>query len=113
MYNKAYMVPNPMTPNQVVVFNPDVCTGCNTCVDTCPGGVLVPNPEKGSPPIVLYPDECWVCGCCVGDCPNPGASKLLHPLNLRMGWKRKASGETYRIGMKNPPPPNTRPAIGP
>jgi len=107
------MLPNPMTPNQVLVFDPEVCTGCNTCVDTCPGGVLVPNPESGQPPVVLYPDECWVCGCCVGDCPNPGASKLLHPLNLRMGWKRKATGETYRIGMKDPPPPNTLPAIGP
>ena len=112
MYNKAYMVPNPMMPNQIVSFDAEVCTGCNTCVDVCRLGVLVPNPEKGKSPIVLYPDECWFCGCCVGDCPVPGANMLLHPLNLRMGWKRKETGEHFRIGMKNPPPPNTKPPVG-
>ncbi len=113
MYNKAYMLPNPMTPNPVVVFNEELCTGCNTCVDSCPGTVLAPSPKKGEPPIVLYPDECYMCGCCVGDCPVPGANRLMHPLNLRMSWKRKDTGKTYRIGMKDPPPPNTKPAIGP
>lgn len=67
---------------------------------------------KGSPPIVLYPDECWFCGTCVEDCPVPGAIKLQHPLNRRVGWLRKETGEYFRIGMKNPPPPNTRPPVG-
>jgi hypothetical protein len=35
-----------------------------------------------------------------------------YPLNQRVGWKRKATGEYFRIGMKNPPPPNTRPPVG-
>ena len=112
VYNKAYMIPNPIMPNENVTFNPKLCTGCNVCVDVCRSGVLVPNPKKGKPPIVLYPDECWFCGCCVGDCPIPGANKLNHPLNQRMGWKRKETGEHFRIGMKNPPPPNTRPPVG-
>jgi ferredoxin len=110
-YNEAYMVPNPMMPGQRVSFDPEVCTGCNTCIDSCPSGVLVPNPEKGKPPIVLYPDECWVCGCCVGDCPVPGANMVIHPMNMRMGWMRKDTGENFRIGMKNPPPPNKKPAF--
>ncbi len=67
---------------------------------------------KGYPPIVLYPDECWFCGTCVEDCPVPGAIKLQHPLNRRVGWLRKETGEYFRIGMKNPPTPNTRPPIG-
>jgi hypothetical protein len=30
----------------------------------------------------------------------------------RVRWKRKATGEHYRVGMKNPPPPNNRPPVG-
>jgi hypothetical protein len=41
-----------------------------------------------------------------------GAIKMEHPLNQRMGWKRKETGEYFRVGMKNPPPPNTRPPVG-
>ena len=62
-------------------------------------------------PIALYPDECWFCGTCVEDCPVPGAIQLEHPLNQRVGWKRKESGEYFRVGMKNPPPPNQRPPV--
>jgi len=112
MYNRSYMVPNPMTPNENVTFDEALCTGCNTCVNSCRSGVLVPNPQAGRSPIVLYPDECWFCGCCVGDCPVPGANKLNHPLNQRMGWKRKNTGEHYRIGMSNPPPPTLKPPVG-
>ena len=67
---------------------------------------------QAPPPLVLYPDECWFCGTCVEDCPVPGAIKLQHPLNRRIGWLRKETGEYFRVGMKNPPPPNTRPPIG-
>ena len=109
---KVYMFPNPLTPCQAIVIDPELCNGCNRCVEVCRTDVLVPNPEKRKPPIVLYPDECWFCGCCVADCPVPGAIKMEHPLNQRVGWKRKETGEYFRIGMKNPPPPNTRPPIG-
>jgi len=66
------------------------------------------DPEQGKPPIVLYPDECWFCGSCVAHCPNPGAITMEHPLYQRVGWKRKDTGEHFRIGMKNPPPPNRK-----
>jgi len=64
------------------------------------------------PPIVLYPDECWFCGTCVEECPAAGAIRMEHPLNQRVGWKRKETGELFRLGMKNPPPPYTRPPVG-
>ena len=64
------------------------------------------------PPLVLYPDECWFCGTCVEECPVPGAIRMEHPLNQKVGWKRKATGELFRVGMKNPPPPNNRPPVG-
>jgi len=57
-YNKAYMVANTLTPCQAIVIDPELCTGCNECVEVCRTDVLVPSPEKGKPPIVLYPDEC-------------------------------------------------------
>ena len=114
MSEKIYMVPNPPTPNRVLAFNADVCKGCNSCVDVCPTDVLMPNPEWGNPPVVLYPEECWYCGGCVEECPCPGAITMLHPTSQRisMNWKRKSTGELFRIGMKNPPAPNNKPPSG-
>ena len=114
MSDKVYMVPNPPTPNKAVEFNPDICNGCNSCVEVCRNDVLMPNPEKRKPPIVLYADECWYCGGCVEECSRPGAITLIHPLNqsIVVNWKRKETGEYLRLGMKNPPPPNTRPPSG-
>lgn len=66
----------------------------------------------GNQPIAVYPDECWFCGCCVEHCPVPGAIRMEFPMNQRVGWKRKQTGEYFRIGMKDPPPPNKRPPIG-
>src|SRR6185369_9300074 len=57
----------------------------------------LPNPVKGSPPLILHPDECWYCGPCVDDCPRPGAIRLNHPLQQRVRWKRKDSGEHFRV----------------
>lgn len=111
MSDTVYMLANPFTPGKGVEINPELCTGCNMCVEVCRTDVLMPNPEKGKPPIVLYPDECWFGGCCVAHCPVSGAITMEQPLNQRAGWRRKATGEFFRIGMLNPPPPNTRPPI--
>ena len=59
------MFPNIVTPSNPVVFNEEVCKGCNNCVETCVMDILAANPEKGKPPIILYPDECWYDGLCV------------------------------------------------
>jgi len=109
---EAWMASNPETPCRAVLIDPAVCIGCNTCVEVCRSDVMVPSALEGGPPVVLYPDECWFCGCCVGHCPTPGAISMNHPLNQRAAWKRKETGEFFRIGMKNPPPPNLRPPVG-
>lgn len=111
IYNKAYIVTNPLTPFRTVVFDEEVCVGCNACIEVCRTDVMLPNPEKGKPPIVVYPEECWYCGCCTAHCAIPGAISLEHPLYQSVGWKRKETGEYFRTGMKNPPPPNTRPRV--
>jgi NAD-dependent dihydropyrimidine dehydrogenase PreA subunit len=108
------MFPNMVTPNNPVVFDATVCNGCNACVQICVMDILMPNPEKGQPPVILYPDECYYDGLCVTNCPlwQKGAITLNHPLNQRVRWKRKATGEHFRLGMPNPPPPNNRPPVG-
>ena len=112
MSDKVYMVPNPATPGKAVEIDPERCNGCGACVEVCRMDVLVPHPEKGKPPIVLYPDECWFCACCVEECPRPGAISMEHPLNQKVGWKRKDTGECFRIGMRNPPLPYKKPPVG-
>ena len=110
-FTEALLLPNPLTPNKAIVFDETKCTGCNTCIDYCRADVLHPNPVKGKPPILLYPDECWFAGCCVGACPVPGACTMNSPLQQRVAWIRKDTGEFFRVGMKNPPPPNTKPPV--
>ncbi len=112
MNNEAYLVPNPPMPCRPITIDPELCTGCNACADQCRMDVLVHSASKGQPPVVLYPDECWFCGTCVEECPIPGAILMKHPMNQRVGWKRKDTGELFRIGMPDPPPPNNRPPVG-
>jgi len=107
------MFPNAVTPGNPVIFDEKVCNGCNNCVEMWVMDILMPNPEKGKPPVVLYPDECWYDGVCVENCLlwEKGAIKLNHPINQRVRWQRKVTGEDFRIGMPNPPEPNNRPPV--
>jgi NAD-dependent dihydropyrimidine dehydrogenase PreA subunit len=109
---EAYMSTSPRTPCEAIKIDADICTRCNTCVNVCRTDVLMPGTPGGGPPVVLYPDECWFCGCCVDHCPVPGAIRMDHPMNQNACWIRKDTGEYFRIGMKNPPPPNLRPPVG-
>lgn len=63
----------------------------------CPEDVFIPNPTKKQPPIILFPEECWYCGVCVDDCNRKGAIRLNHPLQQRVRWKRKQTGEHFRV----------------
>ena len=38
-----------------VIYDPDVCTGCNKCVNVCQVDLLIPNPEKNGPPWYFTP----------------------------------------------------------
>ena len=93
----VFAVPNIPTPSMPVTFNPQVCKGCNTCVDMCPIDVFIPNPHKGAPPIILHAEECWYCGCCAEDCPCPGAIQFNWPLPLKAYWKNKETGEVRQL----------------
>ena len=113
LYDVRYY-PNLTTPGNPVIFDPEVCNGCNLCVEHCVMDIMMPNPEKGKPPIILYPDECFYEGSCVMECPrrDKEAIKLTWPLVFNMRWKRKETGEHFRLGMPNPPDPNPVPPVG-
>ncbi|MFC1950808.1 ferredoxin family protein [Chloroflexota bacterium] len=93
----VYAIPNIPTPNQPIIFNIEKCIGCNQCMEVCQMDVFIPNPQSGKPPIVLHPEECYYDGCCVEECPVEGAIKLSHPLMRRVHYKRKATGEHFRV----------------
>ena len=97
MSEKVYAMPNPPMPNRPVILNKELCSGCNNCVEICQMDVFIPAAKKGDPPIILYPDECWYGGSCVDFCPVDGAIKLNHPLMQRVRYKRKSTGEHFRI----------------
>jgi NAD-dependent dihydropyrimidine dehydrogenase PreA subunit len=79
-----------MPASNPILFNAEICTGCNSCTDICQVDIFMPNPEKGKPPIVYYPGECWYCGCCVMVCPFEGAITLRHPLMNQVTWVAKS-----------------------
>ncbi len=108
--SEIYSMPSQTGASRCLSFDPDKCVGCNLCVNVCPEDILIPNPEKGKEPIVVYAEECWYCGGCVTECPH-GALTLITPAKQRIStiWLRKETGKEYRIGMKNPLPPNTTP----
>lgn len=108
-----YSMPSQTGPCRVLKFDATKCVGCNSCVNVCSTDVMIPNPEKGKEPIVLYAEECWFCGCCVEECPF-GAVTLVPPAKQLVStvWVRKETGEEFRLGMNNPPAPNTKPYSG-
>lgn len=109
--SKAILTPNPALPNHMIKIDPEKCVACYQCAQVCRCNVLFENPEPGQPPLLVYPDECWHCAACTENCPT-GAIEFDHPINQKITWKRKDTGEMFRIGMKNPPPPYTKKAYG-
>ena len=92
---ETYALPNVISPANPVIFNFDLCKGCNHCVEVCQVDVFIPNPEEKKPPVILHPDECWYCGCCATDCPNH-AITFNWPLQQRAYWKDKVTGKVFR-----------------
>ena len=84
----VYASGNQITPNTPIVFDEDACIACDMCIDPCMSDVFISNPERGKPPISLH-----------------------RPMMQRVRWKNKETGEHFRIGMPNPPPPSRKPPV--
>ena len=78
-----------------VTFDPDLCIGCNICVDVCQVDIMLPNPEEGLPPMIAYPEECWYDGSCVAACPEPGAISLNRMAKDSVRFRRKETGQEF------------------
>ncbi len=67
---EAYAVPNLPGPGRPVLFNSDICNGCNRCVDICPFDAIHLRPSSQwtyTAEVLRY--NCVGCGGCVGRCP--------------------------------------------
>jgi NAD-dependent dihydropyrimidine dehydrogenase PreA subunit len=49
--------------------NPELCTGCGTCINSCPMDVIHPDKVTGKA-VIVYPQECMCCASCEIDCPT-------------------------------------------
>jgi NAD-dependent dihydropyrimidine dehydrogenase PreA subunit len=56
-----------------IVVDSKKCTGCSSCVDTCPVGVYEVKDKKSVPVKV---EECLVCRACEVQCPE-GAIQVI------------------------------------
>lgn len=101
--NEAFVFANPTGPTLAVTIDEDVCVGCNACANICRIQAILPDAEPGKPPVLAYPDECWYCACCVEAC-RTGALRMNLPINQRIFYKRKDTGEIFRIGSGECPP---------
>ena len=55
------------------VFDADLCTACETCVERCPGDALTMGPEDYP---VINMDRCFGCGVCATGCPSEAVSLI-------------------------------------
>lgn len=99
---QVYITPNPTGPTEAVSIDPSICVGCNACANICRTQTIMPNPVPGKPPVVVFPDECWYCACCVEAC-RTGALEMHLPINQRIFFKRKTTGEIFRLGQGDGP----------
>jgi NAD-dependent dihydropyrimidine dehydrogenase PreA subunit len=47
----------------------ELCTGCGTCVDSCPMDVIRMD-DKSQKAVIMYPEDCMLCLYCEQDCPS-------------------------------------------
>jgi heterodisulfide reductase subunit A len=62
-------------PPTISWIDPDVCSGCQVCIDLCPYGAITYNPRRMVSEV--NPAVCKGCGSCSGFCPN-GAAGSRH-----------------------------------
>lgn len=95
MTRVAHAIGDPALVDSITIV-PELCIGCDRCVNVCPVDLFLPTPERGGMPLILYPGECWYEGSCVDVCPVPGAIKLNRPPAMRVNWKPRTDCASRR-----------------
>lgn len=62
------------SPFGVINLEPQLCTGCGACEQTCPTGSLTLEQEHNSVSLVFDPALCTGCGQCASRCPERAVS---------------------------------------
>ena len=66
-------------------IDPDLCTGCEQCVWSCPMDVIRMD-EESNKAVIRYVEDCMYCGFCV-DCPEEAITILPGPKqSVTLGW---------------------------
>ena len=61
-----------------ITIDPDVCTGCNICIETCPFSIFQQSKNTLIP--ILENDElCVSCGHCIAICPVHAIAHVKFP----------------------------------
>jgi NAD-dependent dihydropyrimidine dehydrogenase PreA subunit len=62
-----------------IVFNPELCNGCGSCVESCKAHAWTMSParnSRGTYPAQHVSHKCHTCGTCYYFCPQLGAIKV-------------------------------------
>ena len=89
--NKLDQPAKMVTSNHFAVVNPDLCDGCETCLDRCQMGAITINEDDVAE---INLDRCIGCGLCVTDCPSEALYLGIKPEDQ---WRKPP--ETPREGM--------------
>jgi NAD-dependent dihydropyrimidine dehydrogenase PreA subunit len=54
-------------------IDPELCTGCGTCIEACIMDVIRMD-EENKKAFIKYPGDCMTCFCCELDCPQGAVS---------------------------------------